>query len=34
MVSGVIVDLALAIIAFRFVRRKWGAATPATDTVT
>ena len=25
MVSGVIVDLALAIIAFRFVRRRWGA---------
>ncbi len=34
MVIGVIVDLALAIIAFRFVRCKWGAATPATDTVT
>ena len=34
MVSGVIVDLALAIIAFRFVRRKWGMAPPATATVT
>ncbi|MCY4558396.1 MAG: hypothetical protein OXF79_18885 [Chloroflexi bacterium] len=34
MVSGVIMDLALAVIAFRFVRRRWGAASPATATVT
>lgn len=30
MVSGVIIDLALAVIAFRFVRRRWGAPSPAT----
>ena len=34
MVSGVIVDLALAAVSFRFVRRKWAAATPATATET
>ena len=33
MVSGVIVDLALAAIAFRFVRRRWGAAAPSTHHV-
>ena len=30
MATGVTVDLALAVIAFRFVRRKWGAPPPAT----
>ena len=34
MVSGVIVDVALAAVAFRFVRRRWGAALPATATGT
>ena len=34
MVSGVIVDLALAVVAFRFVRRRWGATPPATATGT
>ena len=32
MASGVMVDLALAAVAFRFVRRRWGAAPPATAT--
>ena len=30
MVSGVMVDLALTAVAFRFVRRRWGATSPAT----
>ena len=34
MVSGVIVDLALAAVAFRFVRRSWAAPPPATATGT
>ena len=34
MASGVIVDLALAVIAFRFVRRRWGAPASATGTAT
>ena len=34
MAIGVMVDLALALIAFRFVRRRWGLATPATATGT
>ena len=34
MVLGVIIDIALAIIAFRFVRRRWGPAPPATATGT
>ena len=34
MVSGVTVELALAIIAFRFVRRRWGMVPPATATET
>ena len=33
-VSGVIVDSALAVVAFRFVRRRWGAPSSATATVT
>ena len=34
MISGVIVDLAFAVFAFRFVRRRWGAPSPATATGT
>ena len=34
MVIGVIVDLALAAVAFRFVRRRWGMVPPATATET